>query len=177
MQDIFILRFVVYYHLKTNLGFIWSRAAKGEKMKAVVQRVKQTTLCVDGELISKIPFGLTVFLGITATDTQANADYLMKKIAALRIFEDGNGKMNLSVKDVGGEVLLVSQFTLYGDASHGNRPSFTAAARPEIAKPLYEYAVGALRAQGVKVSCGIFGADMQIAQHNDGPVTILLENG
>ena len=146
-------------------------------MKAVVQRVKQTTLCVDGELISQIPFGLTVFLGITATDTRANADYLMKKIAALRIFEDENGKMNLSVKDVGGEVLLVSQFTLYGDASHGNRPSFTAAARPEIAKPLYEYAVDALRAQGVKVSCGIFGADMQIAQHNDGPVTILLENG
>ena len=145
-------------------------------MKAVVQRVKHTTLCVDGDLISQIPFGLTVFLGVTATDTQANADYLMKKIANLRIFEDENGKMNLSVKDVGGEVLLVSQFTLYGDASHGNRPSFTAAARPEIAKPLYEYAVDALESNGVTVRQGVFGADMQISQHNDGPVTILLEN-
>ena len=162
MQDTSILRFVVF--------------GKERKMKAVVQRVKETTLCVDGEVVSKIPFGLTVFLGVTSTDTQVNADYLMKKISALRIFEDENGKMNLSVKDVGGEVLLVSQFTLYGDASHGNRPSFTAAARPEIAKPLYEYAVEALRSQGVKVSCGIFGADMQISQHNDGPVTILLEN-
>ena len=163
MQDITILRFVVF-------------GKECRKMKAVVQRVKKTTLSVNGELISQIPFGLTVFLGVTATDTQANADYLMKKIANLRIFEDENGKMNLSVKDVGGEVLLVSQFTLYGDASHGNRPSFTAAARPEIAKPLYEYAVSALESNGVTVRQGIFGADMQIVQHNDGPVTILLEN-
>jgi len=100
----------------------------------------------------------------------------MKKVAALRVFEDENGKMNLSVKDVGGEVLLVSQFTLYGDCSHGNRPSFTLAARPETAEPLYEYAVEFLRAQGVIVKKGVFGADMQIEQHNDGPVTILLEN-
>ena len=102
-------------------------------MRAVVQRVKRTTLSVNGELISEIPFGLTVFLGVTTGDTQKEAAYLAKKIANLRIFEDENGKMNLSVKDVGGEVLLVSQFTLYGDASHGNRPSFTLAARPEIA--------------------------------------------
>ena len=145
-------------------------------MKAVVQRVKQTTLKVEGETISSIPFGLTVFLGIQCEDTKAQADYIIKKIAGLRIFEDENGKMNLSVKDVGGEVLLVSQFTLLGDASHGNRPSFTLAERPEKAKPLYEYAVSELKNQGVEVKTGVFGADMQIEQHNDGPVTILLES-
>ena len=145
-------------------------------MRAVVQRVKNTTLKVDGELISQIPFGLTVFLGIKTGDTEKEAAYLMKKISALRIFEDENGKMNLSVKDVGGEVLLVSQFTLYGDASHGNRPSFTLAERPEKAEPLYEYAVKELSTYGITVKKGVFGADMQIDQHNDGPVTILLEN-
>ena len=144
-------------------------------MKAVVQRVKNTRLCVDGKLISEIPFGLTVFLGVKVGDTEKEAAYLAKKIAALRIFEDENEKMNLSVKDVGGEVLLVSQFTLYGDASHGNRPSFTLAERPEKAEPLYEYAVNALQAYGVTVKKGVFGADMQIEQRNDGPVTILLE--
>ena len=144
-------------------------------MRAVVQRVKQTTLRVDGREISQIPFGLTVFLGVKEGDSKAQADYLMKKIAALRIFEDENGKMNLSVKDVGGEVLLVSQFTLYGDASHGNRPSFSLAACPALAEPLYEYAANALRALGVTVKTGVFGADMKIEQLNDGPVTILLE--
>lgn len=145
-------------------------------MRAVVQRVKQTTLSVDGTLISSIPFGLCVFLGVTHDDQKKDADFLMKKIAALRIFEDENGKMNLSVKDVGGEVLLVSQFTLYGDASHGNRPSFTAAARPETAQPLYDYAAKALADLGVPVKTGVFGADMKISQLNDGPVTILLES-
>lgn len=144
-------------------------------MKAVVQRVKKTTLSVDGTLISEIPFGLTVYLGVKTGDTQKEGAYLAKKIAALRIFEDENGKMNLSVKDVGGEVLLVSQFTLYGDASHGNRPSFTLAERPEKAEPLYEYVVKELAAQGVTVKKGVFGADMKIEQYNDGPVTILLE--
>ena len=144
-------------------------------MKAVVQRVKATRLVVDGQLISEIPFGLTVFLGVKTGDTEKEADYLAKKIAALRIFEDENGKMNLSVKDVGGEVLFVSQFTLYGDASHGNRPSFTLAERPERANALYEYAAKKLVEQGVTVKLGVFGADMQIEQHNDGPVTILLE--
>ena len=144
-------------------------------MKAVVQRVQKTSLKVDGELVSEIPFGLTVFLGIKVGDEREQADYLMRKIANLRVFEDENGKMNLSVKDVGGEVLLVSQFTLYGDASHGNRPSFTLAERPEKAEPLYEYAVQALSAQGVTVKKGVFGADMKIEQFNDGPVTILLE--
>ena len=144
-------------------------------MKAVVQRVKKTSLKVDGELISEIDFGLTVFLGIKVGDEKEQADYLMRKIANLRVFEDENGKMNLSVKDVGGEVLLVSQFTLCGDASHGNRPSFTLAERPEKAEPLYEYALSALEAQGVSVKKGVFGADMKIEQLNDGPVTILLE--
>ncbi|MBO5240179.1 MAG: D-tyrosyl-tRNA(Tyr) deacylase [Clostridia bacterium] len=144
-------------------------------MKAVVQRVGKTSLKVDGELISEIPFGVTVFLGIKVGDEKEQADYLMRKISNLRIFEDENGKMNLSVKDVGGEVLLVSQFTLYGDASHGNRPSFTLAERPEKAEPLYEYAVSALQKQGVTVKKGVFGADMKIEQLNDGPVTILLE--
>ena len=145
-------------------------------MKAVVQRVQKTSLKVDGELISEIPFGLTVFLGIKTGDKKEQADYLMRKIANLRVFEDENGKMNLSVKDVGGEVLLVSQFTLYGDASHGNRPSFTLAERPEKAEPLYQYALSALEAQGVIVKKGVFGADMKIEQFNDGPVTILLED-
>jgi D-tyrosyl-tRNA(Tyr) deacylase len=144
-------------------------------MRAVVQRVKNTRLMVDGKLISEIPFGLTVFLGVKTGDSEKQADWLMKKIAGLRIFEDADGKMNLSVKDVGGEVLLVSQFTLYGDASHGNRPSFTLAERPERAEPLYEYAIKTLQGLGVTVKKGVFGGDMQIEQHNDGPVTILLE--
>ena len=144
-------------------------------MKAVVQRVKKTELRVGGELISEIPLGLTVFLGVTTGDTEKEAAYLAKKIANLRIFEDENGKMNLSVQDVGGEVLLVSQFTLYGDASKGNRPSFTLAARPEIAEPLYEFTINEVGRYGITVKKGVFGADMQISQHNDGPVTILLE--
>ena len=144
-------------------------------MKAVVQRVKRTTLSVDGQLISEIPFGLAVFLGVKQGDGEKEADWIAKKIAALRIFEDENGKMNLSVQDVRGEVLLISQFTLYGDASHGNRPSFTLAERPEKAQPLYEYTVEKLASYGVPVKKGVFGADMKIEQYNDGPVTILLE--
>ena len=144
-------------------------------MRAVVQRVRKTSLKVDGELISEIPFGLTVFLGVKVGDSEKEGAYLAKKIAGLRIFEDENGKMNLSVKDVGGEVLLVSQFTLYGDASHGNRPSFTLAERPEKAEPLYEYTVQELSSYGITVKKGVFGADMKIEQNNDGPVTILLE--
>ena len=144
-------------------------------MRAIVQRVKETSLDVDGKRISKIPFGLTVFLGVQSGDTQKQADYIAKKIANLRIFEDEMGKMNLSVLQVGGEVLMVSQFTLYGDCSHGNRPSFTMAEKPELAEPLYEYTVQALKEYGVVVKKGVFGADMQIQQHNDGPVTILLE--
>lgn len=145
-------------------------------MKAVVQRVKKTSLRVEGKLVSEIPFGLTVFFGVKAGDTRANADYIAKKVAGLRVFEDENGKMNLSVRDVGGEVLFVSQFTLYGDVSHGNRPGFSLAERPERAEPLYEYAAEKLREYGIPVKTGVFGADMKIEQLNDGPVTILLES-
>ena len=145
-------------------------------MKAVVQRVKGAALRVDGKLVSKIPFGLVVFFGVRTGDGEAQAEYLAKKIANLRIFEDENGKMNLSVRDVGGEILFVSQFTLYGDASHGNRPSFILAERPERAERLYLYAADRLREFGVEVKLGIFGADMKIEQLNDGPVTILLES-
>ena len=143
-------------------------------MRAVVQRVLNAELKVEGKLISKIGRGLVVFFGVKNGDVPADADKIVKKISALRIFEDENGKMNLSVGDVGGEVLFVSQFTLYGDASHGNRPSFTEAACPETAKPIYDYAAEKLRSLGVPVSTGIFGADMKILQENDGPVTILL---
>ena len=139
-----------------------------------MQRVLNAELKVEGKLISKIGKGLVVFFGVKNGDVPADADKIVKKISALRIFEDENGKMNLSVGDVGGEVLFVSQFTLYGDASHGNRPSFTEAARPETAKPIYDYAAEKLRSLGVPVSTGIFGADMKILQENDGPVTILL---
>ncbi len=144
-------------------------------MRAVVQRVKNATLSVDGKKVSEIGFGLVVFLGITMGDDEKKADYVAKKICNLRIFEDENGKMNVSVKDVSGEILLVSQFTLYGDASHGNRPSFTLAERPEKAEPLYLYTAEKCKENGVPLKTGIFGADMKIEQLNDGPVTILLE--
>lgn len=144
-------------------------------MRAVIQRVKKTALSVDGALVSEIPFGLAVYLGVKVGDTEKNAQAMAKKIAALRIFEDGNGKMNLSVKEVGGEILLISQFTLLGDCSHGNRPSFIEAERPERANPLYEYTAKLLRESGVTVKQGVFGADMKIQQYNDGPVTVIYE--
>lgn len=144
-------------------------------MKVVVQRVGKTSLSVDGKLVSEIPFGLAVYLGIKAGDTPAQADLIAKKVAGLRIFEDENGKMNLAVKEVGGEILLISQFTLYGDCKKGFRPSFSDAARPEIAEPLYEYAAEKLRSYQIPVKTGLFGADMKINQFNDGPVTIVYE--
>lgn len=144
-------------------------------MKFVAQRVASAALCVSGELVSEIGRGLVVYLGVRTGDSEKQAEKAMEKIAALRIFEDEAGKMNLSVRDVKGEVLLVSQFTLYGDARKGNRPSFTEAERPERADALYEHAVAHLRSLGVPVQTGVFGADMQIEQHNDGPVTIIYE--
>lgn len=144
-------------------------------MKAVIQRVGRTSLSVEGSLISEIPFGLAVYIGVKSGDTDDMPAAMAKKIAALRIFEDENGKMNLSVKDVGGEVLMISQFTLYGDCSHGNRPSFILAERPERANVLYQKTCEDLRAHGVPVKTGVFGADMKIEQFNDGPVTIIYE--
>ena len=135
----------------------------------------RTSLSVGGSLISEIPFGLAVYLGVKSGDTDDMPAAMAKKIAALRIFEDENGKMNLSVKDVGGEVLMISQCTLYGDCSHGNRPSFTLAERPERANELYQRTCEELKAHGVPVKTGVFGADMKIEQFNDGPVTIIYE--
>ena len=144
-------------------------------MRAVIQRVKKTSLSVDGALISEIPFGLAVYLGIGVGDDASLCAKMAGKIARLRIFEDDAGKMNLSVTDVGGEVLLISQFTLYGDCSNGNRPSFTMAEEPVRAQTLYECVTKELRSLGVIVSTGVFGADMKIEQFNDGPVTIIYE--
>lgn len=144
-------------------------------MKAVVQRVLNAELKVDGNLVSKIGNGLVVFYGVGVNDTLDKADYLASKIAKLRIFEDENGKMNKSVLDVAGEILCVSQFTLYADVSHGNRLSFTNAESPEIASKTYDYFCQKLIENGVMVKRGIFGADMKILQENDGPVTIIYE--
>ncbi len=149
--------------------------ANNKKVKAVIQRVGRTSLYVDGKLISQIPFGLAVFLGIKVGDTDSMPAVMAKKVAALRVFEDENGKMNRSVKEVGGEVLLISQFTLYGDCSHGNRPSFTSAERPERAIALYERTAQELLSLGVPTKTGVFGADMKIEQFNDGPVSIIYE--
>ena len=144
-------------------------------MKAVVQRVLGANLKVDGNLISEISNGLVVFYGVGVGDTLDKADYLASKIAKLRIFEDENGKMNKSVLDVSGEILCVSQFTLYADVSHGNRPGFTGAEAPDIASKTYDYFCEKLIENGVTVKRGIFGADMKISQINDGPVTIIYE--
>lgn len=144
-------------------------------MKAVIQRVKHTKLSVNGQLISEIPGGLTVYFGVAAGDTKDKADYMAKKIVNMRIFEDDAGKMNLSVIDKGLEILSVSQFTLLADTSHGNRPGFTGAEKPDAANEMYEYFCVKLSEYGVKVKRGVFGADMKIEQYNDGPVTIILE--
>lgn len=145
-------------------------------MKLVVQRVLNSKVEVEGKLIGKIDKGFNVLCGITHDDTEKEADYLARKLCNLRIFEDENGKMNLSIKDVGGELLIISQFTLYADSmSSGNRPSFIAAARPEKAEPLYEYFLKKCEEEGIHVEKGIFGADMKVSILNDGPVTIILE--
>ena len=145
-------------------------------MRAVIQRVKYARLSIGGELVSAIDGGFLVLLGVHTGDTEEDARYIAKKTAGLRIFDDGGGHMNLSLDDVGGKVLLVSQFTLYGDCSRGYRPGFTDAARPEKAVPLYELVVSLLREKlgEDRVLTGVFGADMQIELLNDGPVTIIV---
>lgn len=144
-------------------------------MRALIQRVAKAQVDSNGETLSAIGQGLLVFLGVTKTDTQLEADWLAGKVSRLRIFTDNEGKMNRSVADVSGSVLVVSQFTLYGDARKGNRPGFDQAAGPEIAKPLYEYFCDRLRQEGLTVRTGRFGAHMEVSLVNDGPVTIWLE--
>lgn len=145
-------------------------------MRAVVQRVSEASVSVEGQELSRIGRGLMVLIGVEISDEARDARYIGEKLAKLRIFEDAQGKMNLSIRDVQGEALLISQFTLLGDARGQNRPGFTQAQRPETAEPLYELCCEALRSQGVPVQQGSFGADMQVALVNDGPVTILLDS-
>lgn len=145
-------------------------------MRAVIQRVTHAQVSVEGEIIGKIPHGLLVLLGVAKPDTIADADYLAAKIVGLRIFDDANGKMNLSVADVNGSVLVVSQFTLYGNLGRGKRPSFDDAAPPQQARALYEYFVERIRAAGLPCETGRFQAMMQVELVNDGPVTILLDS-
>jgi D-aminoacyl-tRNA deacylase len=145
-------------------------------MRAVVQRVSRARVRVDNEVTGEIGKGLLVLLGVAQEDTQAAADYLVDKVVGLRVFEDSEGRMNLSVAEAGGAVLVVSQFTLYGDVRRGKRPSFDRAARPEQANELYEYFVGKVRAAGLRCETGRFQAMMDVELVNDGPVTILLDS-
>lgn len=144
-------------------------------MRFVVQRVTKASVKVDGKVVGKIDKGYMALIGIKQDDTISEADYLVKKLINLRVFEDQNGKMNLALKDVGGQLLLISQFTLYGDCSDGNRPSFIEAAKPDKANELYEYIIAKCREKIEKVETGIFGADMKVELLNDGPVTIIME--
>jgi D-aminoacyl-tRNA deacylase len=145
-------------------------------MRAVVQRVSRCKVTVDGRVAGEIGRGLLVLLGVAKGDTDAAADYLMQKILGLRIFEDADEKMNLSVQETQGEILVVSQFTLYGDVRKGKRPSFDAAARPEEAKRLYDYFVGKVRESGLRCETGQFQAMMDVELVNAGPVTILVDS-
>lgn len=146
-------------------------------MRVVVQRVKKASCNVDGEITGSIAAGLLVFLGITEGDEQADIDWLAHKVANLRVFPDDDGAMNRSVQDVQSGILLISQFTLYGNLKKGTRPSFSRAARPDEAIPLYEAFIQALeKAIGYPVQTGRFGADMQIEAHNDGPVTLIIDS-
>jgi D-tyrosyl-tRNA(Tyr) deacylase len=145
-------------------------------MRAVVQRVTRASVRVNAEIIGEIDRGLVVLLGVARDDAETDAEYLAAKITALRIFDDEQGKMNLSLKDVGGEMLVISQFTLYGDVRRGNRPSWIDAAAPEKAEPIYEFFLAQVGKLVSKVATGKFGAEMQVELINDGPVTILLDS-
>lgn len=146
-------------------------------MRIIVQRTSQAEVRIDDQVVGQIGKGFLLLVGVTNGDTQADADYLAKKVAQMRIFEDADGKMNLSLHEVDGQILSISQFTLYADCRHGNRPSFIKAARPEVAEPLYNYFNDVLRHQyGLHVETGRFGADMKVDFINDGPVTIILDS-
>lgn len=144
-------------------------------MKFVIQRAKNAKVEVNNQIVGNIKKGFVVLIGIKQDDTKKEADYLVKKLINLRVFEDENNKMNLALKDIGGELLLISQFTLYANCLNGNRPSFTEAAKPENAKELYNYIIEECKKSINKVETGIFGADMKLNLLNDGPVTIILE--
>lgn len=144
-------------------------------MRVLLQRVSRADVKVDGETVSSIQAGLLIFLGVAHADNRAAADWLADKAAGLRIFSDAEGKMNLSVEDIGGEILVVSQFTLYGDCRRGRRPGFEPAAKPALAEELYEYFMSRLSAKGLKVCGGRFAAHMEVSLTNDGPVTFWLQ--
>lgn len=145
-------------------------------MRVVIQRVKNASVEIDNKINGKINTGFLVLLGIASTDTKQDVDYLVKKVVNLRVFSDENDKMNLALKDINGELLIISQFTLYGNCKDGNRPSFIEAARPDVAIPLYEYFVEECKKQISVVETGVFGADMKVSLLNDGPVTIIIES-
>lgn len=144
-------------------------------MRAIVQRVSSASVTIDGRIVGNIGDGLVILLGITHNDTEKEVAFLSEKCANLRIFNDENDKMNLSLLDIGGEALIVSQFTLYGSCRKGRRPNFTEAAKPDHAIPLYEKFISSLRRLGIKVATGEFGAMMMVEIHNDGPVTLMVE--
>jgi D-tyrosyl-tRNA(Tyr) deacylase len=144
-------------------------------MKVVLQRVSRASVTISGRVAGEIGRGFCLLVGFTPGDTAAQVDWMAEKVTGLRLFGDADGKMNLGLEDVGGAVLIVSQFTLYGDTSKGRRPSFIDAARPELAIPLYERFLTAFRARGLSVAAGEFGADMLVEIHNDGPVTLILD--
>ncbi len=144
-------------------------------MKFVIQRVNQASVTVDNNIVGAIDRGFLVLIGVSASDSEAIADKFVKKLIGLRIFDDENGKTNLSLKDVGGSLLLVSQFTLYANCKKGNRPSFTEAGNPELANKLYEYIIEKCKGEVEKVEQGVFGADMKISLENDGPFTVILD--
>lgn len=145
-------------------------------MRVVVQRVKHSSVAVDANIVGKINEGLLILLGIKNGDTEKDVTWLANKVVSLRIFEDENGKMNKELKEINGSILLISQFTLYGDCVKGKRPSFIEAAKPEIAIPLYEKFIDTLKNQGINVETGIFGADMKVELLNDGPVTLVIDS-
>ena len=145
-------------------------------MRAIVQRASRAKVTVDNRIVGSIGRGLVVMLGVTEADTEADAEYLADKISELRVFSDADDKMNLALGDVGGAVLAISQFTLYGDCRRGRRPSYTAAARPQKAEELYEYFVRRILEKGFAVETGVFGAMMQVELVNDGPVTLMLDS-
>jgi len=145
-------------------------------MRAVVQRVSKASVTVDEKIVGKIGKGLMVLLGVGQDDTRSDIEYMANKIVNLRVFADDEGKMNLSTLDISSEILVVSQFTLYGDCRRGNRPSYVKAARPESANELYEGVVSALREKGINVQTGIFQAKMDVEIHNDGPITLIIDS-